>query len=115
MSTKGAGLKVKQDQARSARQQFEQDMRWLMGDARGRRVAWWLLTVTHPYQTSFRPSAEMAFLEGERNIGLRFLNEIRGICPDLNLTMEREAGDAEKRSDLAMKAALKNEGDNNEY
>lgn len=55
-----------------ARQNEEEDYRWLMTTARGRRVAWRILELTHPFQSSFTADRSATdFREGERNIGLK--------------------------------------------
>lgn len=101
-NARAEGVKTQQDVARKVRERFEDDLNRLMADQSGRRFVWWLLTQTHVYATSFRQSGEMAFLEGERNIGLKLINEIRQVCPEQNLTMEREAiADAKRAADLA--------------
>lgn len=48
----------------------------LLNDPAGRLVIWSLLDMTHVFQSSLSLDlAQMAALEGERNIGLRILNE----------------------------------------
>src|ERR1700689_503750 len=46
------------------------------------------------FQPTFTGEAlQSAYLEGQRNIGLLFLNEIARLCPDLFIHMLREAND----------------------
>lgn len=111
-NSKPTGVKTMTEHARRQRDQFEADLMWLMNDGRGRRIAWWLLEQCHVYATSFRTSAEMPFLEGERNIGLKLINEIRMVCPEQNLAMEQDAIARRKRDDEILEATHKNnEGD----
>ena len=42
----------------------------------GKKVLWWLLTLTHPYQTSFTGNSMTYFKEGERQVGLKLLGKL---------------------------------------
>ena len=42
----------------------------------GKKVLWWLLEQTHPYQTSFTGNSLTYFREGERQVGLKLLGKI---------------------------------------
>ena len=42
----------------------------------GKKVLWWLLELTHPYQTSFTGNSLTYFKEGERQVGLKLLGKI---------------------------------------
>lgn len=66
------------------------DFKWLMGNKRGRRIVWRLLERTGVYRTSFRLNNEMAFLEGQRNVGLILIDLIHANCPEMYLTMLKE-------------------------
>ena len=73
-----------------ARQIEIDDFRWLMKQKQGRRFIWRLLERCGNYRTSFRVNNEMAFLEGQRNIGLILIGEIHEICPEQYPLMIKE-------------------------
>ena len=69
-----------------------EDVKWLMGNARGRRILWRMLDRAGVFRLSFNTnSMTMAFAEGARNEGLRLLATIHTACPDLYPTMLKEA------------------------
>ena len=79
------------EQRRRAQEKAEaDDVRWLMGTKRGRRIIWRLLERTGVFRTSFRLNNEMAFLEGQRNVGLILIDLIHANCPEMYLTMLKE-------------------------
>lgn len=81
-----------------ARQREIDDFRWLMGTVQGRRIVWRLLTQAGVFRTTFRPdSGEMAFLEGNRNMGLLLINEVHSLCPDKYQVMAKETRDNDDR------------------
>lgn len=53
------------------------DMKFLLNTVQGRRVLWRYLKDCGIYQSSFRTSSEIYFLEGQRNIGLKILADIQ--------------------------------------
>ena len=61
-AAKEADSRVKQLQA----EQLREDMRWLMGDPRGRRLMWSWLADAGVYRTSFTGNSETFFREGQR-------------------------------------------------
>lgn len=67
-------------------------LRHLMSSRDGRAWMWGLLTLCHPFQTSFRGNSQTFFLEGEANIGLQVFAEIRKHCMDQYTLMEKENG-----------------------
>ena len=76
---------------RLARENEEADMKWLMGNKRGRRVIWRLLDQAGVFRSSFNTNAmTMSFAEGHRNYGLRILALIHSQCPELYPTMMKE-------------------------
>ena len=84
------------DKAALRREQFASDFRWLMGDPRGRRLMHRLLSDMGLYRCTFdsavRESAlEMAFREGQKNLGYRIVAQINGTCPEEYFLMMREA------------------------
>lgn len=63
----------------------------LMATESGRRWVLDTLDACHIFSTSFALDAiAMSFSEGERNVGLRLLNDIMFACPDQYVQMMRE-------------------------
>jgi hypothetical protein len=63
----------------------------LMSTKNGRGYVWDQLAAAHVFSTSYSPDAlQMAFAEGERNSGLRLLNDIIEWCPEQFIQMMRE-------------------------
>ena len=86
--------------AQLERQTQIDDLRWLMGDKRGRRVVWRLLQRSGIYTTSYTGEAlSMAFKEGGRNQGLALLDEITQHCPSDLSKMQQEARTNERRKE----------------
>lgn len=79
------------ERSRQAREVEKDDFRWLMQDKRGRRFVWRLLETAGVFRTTFRTSSEMAFLEGQRNMGLVLIAEINELCPEQYAVMLNEA------------------------
>jgi hypothetical protein len=78
--------------AKTARAQRGEDLRWLMGDLRGRRFLWELLGRAGIFRGSMGPSAEVtAFNEGRRDLGLVVLADLMRVCPELYARMQAEA------------------------
>lgn len=91
-------------QARTEAQLAEQtavsDMQWLMGDVRGRRFVHRLLERAGIYRLTFTGDAlSSAFNEGQRNSGLRLMNELLQHCPKRLSEMQRENLKHERRDD----------------
>ena len=85
---------------RLARENEEADMKWLMGNKRGRRVIWRLLDQAGVFRSSFNTNAmTMSFAEGHRNYGLRILALIHSQCPELYPTMMKEQTADERTND----------------
>lgn len=74
------------------RQNDEDDIRWLMGQKRGRRFMARMLAMTGVYRTSFTGNSETFFREGMRNIGLILLADVHSLCPEEFVTMLKEHG-----------------------
>ena len=69
----------------------ESDIKWLMSSKRGRRFLWRHLDQAGVFRLSFNTNAmAMAFAEGNRNFGLRTLDMIHSLCPELYPTMVKE-------------------------
>lgn len=67
-----------------------EDFLYVMRSKQGRRFIWRLLTWAHVFQTSFTGNSETFFREGERNIGVKLINEIHSHCYELYGTMVKE-------------------------
>ncbi len=69
----------------------EDAIRWVMASPLGRHAMWRLLDRGHVFRTTFTGDALTgAFAEGERNVGLRYLNDMLLHCPDEYNEMLRE-------------------------
>ncbi len=69
-----------------------EDLRWLLGNAQGRRIALRMLDRTGVYRSSFNHSGSvMAFSEGRRDIGLWLTAELLEASPDRYLKLLRES------------------------
>lgn len=74
------------------------DLIWLMGDVRGRRFVWRLLEDAGIYRSSFTGDALLtAFNEGQRNQGLRLMDELLQHCPKRLSEMQRESTKTNER------------------
>ncbi len=76
-----------------------EDFKWLMAHKQGRRIVWKLLEQYGVYRSSFRSDAlEMAFLEGQRNDGLKLLADIHEHAPERYADLMKEQKDARSSS-----------------
>lgn len=67
------------------------DLQWLMGSKRGRRVVRRLLAKTGLYRTSFNNSGSVtAFNEGQRNVGLWLMALLEAHCSDQYIVLLQE-------------------------
>ena len=74
------------------------DLKWLMGNKRGRRVVWRALERARVFHLSFSTEPlVMAFHEGAKSEGLRTLALIHAHCPELYPQMVKE--NASERTD----------------
>lgn len=81
----------KEKQARVAAKNAAEDIRWLMSNKRGRRVAWEWLSDAGVFRSTFNTNAMlMAFEEGKRSRGLKLMAHIVEVCPELYYDMTRE-------------------------
>lgn len=79
------------EQARIAAQQEVDDIKWLMGSKRGRRIVWRQLTQAQVFRTSYAPNAmDMAMAEGRKQEGYRLLALVHAAAPTLYPTMVGE-------------------------
>lgn len=76
------------------------ELRWLMSDAKGRRLMWRLLTRAGMFRTSFTGDAlSSAFKEGAKTEGYYQMAQISKHCPQRFSEMQREARTNERRND----------------
>lgn len=82
------------------RESEESDLKYMMGNRRGRRILWRLLEQSGVFRISFNTNAmQMAFNEGTRNYGNRMLAMINTLCPDLYPVMINENTNDYRKSD----------------
>jgi hypothetical protein len=91
----GSLQEAKEQDTEARRQEHERevaDLQWLMGDAKGRRFMWRLLSVTGLFRNPFVANATdtTSFRCGEMNVGQRFLSSVHEHCPDRYQQMVRE-------------------------
>ncbi len=83
----------REEQQRLHLQQLQEreDLKWLMGSKRGRRIVHRLLERAGVWQLSFNTNAmTMAFNEGRRNEGLALTNALTIACPEQWANMIKE-------------------------
>lgn len=83
----------REDDERLRIERRKDDVRWLMGDVRGRRYVWALLTKTRfeSRSTLFDThGGRQSYLLGAYEVGRTESDEIRDLCPDEYLVMVRE-------------------------
>lgn len=84
-------LQKREEEERLQQIQKDQDFKWLMADARGRRMVWQDLTEARVFNAVFdQHPQQMAFNEGRRQHGLRLLDRINTLCPHLYQVMVAE-------------------------
>jgi hypothetical protein len=82
---------------RGVRETEIKDIKWLMSSPRGRRIMWRLIALAGTFQLSFDKNAmQMAFNEGNRNLGNQLFNEVMTLCPELYPVMEKEQQDGKR-------------------
>lgn len=83
--------KKETDQQRIDRERNIEDLKYLMGQPQGRRFVWRLLERAGVFRNSFSLNGlEMAFKEGNRNLGTFLLTEIHEHCPGRYVEMMKE-------------------------
>ena len=77
-----------------------EDMKWLMGSKRGRRITFRVLEGTGMYRSSFSDKALLtAFNEGQRNVGLMLMAQIHEVAPESYTLMMKEQNVSRTDSD----------------
>jgi len=107
-------VRLAEKEAKREENERKEIIKGLMSLAAGR--AWVLarLESCHIFAPSFsRNALDMAFAEGERNVGLQILNDIMSACPDRYADMmeERNERDAARRASRAAKRTTATEYD----
>lgn len=90
------------------KQQRDADLRWLLDDARGRRIVWRLLQDNHYAEPIFNGNSRDAMVIGRQAAATEFLRDLKAIDINLVHRMEIEAMDAQK---LAQQSAEADAGD----
>lgn len=86
-----AAAKARKDRNKLLAQQERADVKWLMGQPRGRRIIWRQLAKAGVFRTSFNTNAmQMAFNEGSKNAGYELLAMVNEVAPDKYLDMVKE-------------------------
>lgn len=78
-----------------------EDMTWLMGSKRGRRIVWRILERTGIFRSSFTGNSETFFREGMRNVGLVLMAQINEACPESYTTMVKEQNEHRSNDDTS--------------
>lgn len=80
-----------EEKQRLAKLQEDEDLRWLMGTVRGRRVMWRLLGISGLFRNPFAGVREQTdFNCGMQAIGQTLIAQIHATCPELYHEMVRE-------------------------
>jgi len=91
-----AARREEQQRIRMLQAQEVEDLKWLMGTKRGRRIVHRQLERAGVWQLSFNTNAmTMAFNEGRRNEGLALTNKLMIACPEQWALMIKENTSAE--------------------
>lgn len=86
------------EEERRQREREISDLCKVMGSKEGRRFMWRLLSDAGVYRSSFDSDvAMMAFNEGNRNIGLKLLNDTMTACPQHYARMLDEQREEKER------------------
>jgi hypothetical protein len=93
-------VRTAQKQAKVVELQRREVVNGIMSVAPGRKWMCELLETCHIFATSFSDvGLRMAFMEGQREVGLRLLADIMGACPDRYIEMMRERNERQSASD----------------
>lgn len=86
--------------AKLVEQQRREIVTGIMSVAPGRSWVCDLLEHCHIFHTSYNDLPHrMAFMEGQREVGIRLLSDIMGACPDQYVTMMRERNERQHSYD----------------
>lgn len=86
-----AAEKATAEASKFDREQEIEDFKYLMEQPQGRRFIWRLLERSGVFRTSFSLNGlEMAFREGNRNLGTYYIAELNEHCPNRYVQMIKE-------------------------
>lgn len=106
MSDKSASEELKTRWAEEDRLEIENVYQDLLSAARGRKFLFYLLGVARVGQQPFAPNAlQMSFNCGELNVGQKLLSDILSAQPEGWILMQKEANDAYRTRDNALRDA----------
>ncbi len=89
-----ASVKERENRTKRYAREKKALLETIMNYPAGRRWIKELLESCHCWHTSFSKNAlEMAFQEGQRNIGLQLLADLTASCPEQYVTMLQEKND----------------------
>lgn len=80
-----------EDERRKQRRAEAEDIRYLMKNKQGRRIAWRWLSDAGVFKTSMTGNSYTFFNEGQRNVGLKLLAAIHEHCPEQYAVMVAES------------------------
>ncbi len=92
-------VKAQNRRERRALERQRNDVKFVMGDERGRRFVWDILTAAGIHRSSMTGNAYTYFNEGQRNLGLLIETRVFDACPDAYLLAMQEAKKLQKRED----------------
>lgn len=78
--------------------QKQEDTLFVLSTIQGRRFYWNLLKECGIFQSSFTGNNTTFFNEGQRNIGLKMLNDLNEVSPESYLKMIEEAKFEDKKN-----------------
>lgn len=84
--------------AKRGRERELNDVRLLLTTPEGKRFIWRYLGICRLFDSSWRPSAEIHYLEGIRSVGLKIMADLMESNPQAFIEMMREAGDEVKKT-----------------
>ena len=92
-------LEAAQKARKAEAERFADDLKWLMETERGRRIAYWVLSVTGVFRSTYAQPASaapfmaiaMAHAEGRKDVGYRLLDAITRVCPHQYAKMMKES------------------------
>lgn len=104
VSNEQTGKKLKEREQHKA-ERHAADIKWLLADERGRRLFWRWMSEAGVFRSSFTGNSETFFREGERNRGLKLLDDLNAHAPEAYALMQQEAA-FEARLDREVQAAM---------
>lgn len=94
--------RLKEDAVKASRLdqlEADEDLRFIMSSAPGRRFVWRWLEEAGVYRSSFTGNSTTFFNEGMRNMGLALLGHVHAVCPDQYAIMVKESQQTKKDKD----------------